>query len=71
MKAARVVPDEVAEEVVRVLAQYTVQREASDAALNAAPGALGDPDAGGAPEDRPAALAAASPDEIPEVPHER
>ena len=71
VKAARVVPDEVAEEVVRVLAQYTVQREASDAALNAAPGALGDPDAGGAPEDRPAALAAASPDEIPEVPHER
>ena len=71
VKAARVVPDEVAEEVVRVLAQYTVQREASDAALNAAPDAPGDPDAGGAPEDRPAALAAASPDEIPEVPHER
>ena len=71
VKAARVVPDEVAEEVVRVLAQYTVQREASDAVLNAAPDAPGDPDAGGAPEDRPAALAAASPDEIPEVPHER
>ena len=37
VKAARVVPDEVAEELVRVLAQYTVHRQESDAVLNAAP----------------------------------
>ena len=49
IKAARVVPDEVAEELVRVLAQYTVHRQASDAALNALSGPASDADAADAP----------------------